>query len=433
MRSTLFREEASAALQTKAWGRIVMVRPPRFAWWTGLAVATALAVIAFLVWGSYAPRASVAGRVVPSQGLIKVSAGQGGRVAWLGVAEGQAVRAGQPLLRIDRDQWVAQGDEVAAAQALISAQTQAMVNSLDAEHRRRLQLHQGQRQQLQDRLAALESDLVRMNAQLDAQALRIKLLDDVQNRYRILSDEGIVSKDQWQLRQADWLNESIRLTELQRQRDALRDELRLKQQEREQRGLSQQDELADLERRRLALQQEQLDGERQREVLVRAPLDGRVSALAVHVGQVVDAQRTLLNLLPGDARLTVHLQVPGRAVGLIAVGDVVRMRFPAYPHQKHGHLEGVVQSVSDTPLSVSELAQAGEALAVGETMAGAPVADEVRFLVQVSLPRAYIVARERQWPLRPGMAVEADVLGEPMRLYEWVLEPLRALKDKVRS
>lgn len=433
MRSTLFRDEAAAALQTKAWGRIVMVRPPRFAWWTALAVATALGVLAFLIWGSYAPRVSVAGRVVPSQGLIKVSAGQSGRVAWLGVREGEAVRAGQPLMRIDRDQWIAQGDELTAAQALISAQTRVMVSSLDAERQRRLQLHQGQRQQLQDRLVALESDLARMNAQIDAQALRIKLLDEVQNRYRILSEEGIVSKDQWQLRQADWLNESIRLQDLQRQRDTLRDELRLKQQERTQRDLSQQDELADIDRRRLTLEQQQLDGERQREVLMRAPLNGRVSALAVHVGQVVDPQRTLLNLLPGQARLTVHLQVPGRAVGLMAVGDVVRMRFPAYPHQKHGHLEGVVQSVSDTPLSVGELAQAGEALALGETAAGAQVADEVRFLVQVSLPRAYIVARDRQWPLRPGMAVEADVLGEPMRLYQWVLEPLRALKDKVRS
>jgi membrane fusion protein len=33
--------------------------------------------------------------------------------------------------------------------------------------------------------------------------------------------------------------------------------------------------------------------------------------------------------------------------------------------------------------------------------------------------------------LLPGMAVEADVLGERRRLYEWVLEPLYALAGRI--
>ena len=31
-------------------------------------------------------------------------------------------------------------------------------------------------------------------------------------------------------------------------------------------------------------------------------------------------------------------------------------------------------------------------------------------------------------PLHPGMLLEADILGERRRLYEWLLEPLYALR-----
>jgi membrane fusion protein len=34
--------------------------------------------------------------------------------------------------------------------------------------------------------------------------------------------------------------------------------------------------------------------------------------------------------------------------------------------------------------------------------------------------------------LRAGMAVEADVLLETRRLYEWVLEPLYSLRGRAR-
>ena len=34
-------------------------------------------------------------------------------------------------------------------------------------------------------------------------------------------------------------------------------------------------------------------------------------------------------------------------------------------------------------------------------------------------------------PLRPGMLVEADILGESRKLYEWVLEPLYSVYGSV--
>jgi len=59
-------------------------------------------------------------------------------------------------------------------------------------------------------------------------------------------------------------------------------------------------------------------------------------------------------------------------------------------------------------------------------MAAAGNGDEY-FRVLVSLERQSLTVYGQQEPLRPGMAVEADILGERRRLYEWLFEPLYAL------
>jgi membrane fusion protein len=52
--------------------------------------------------------------------------------------------------------------------------------------------------------------------------------------------------------------------------------------------------------------------------------------------------------------------------------------------------------------------------------------------VVVALHAQTVVAYGEQRQLRAGTEVEADVLLETRRLYEWVLEPLYSLTGKVR-
>lgn len=42
----------------------------------------------------------------------------------------------------------------------------------------------------------------------------------------------------------------------------------------------------------------------------------------------------------------------------------------------------------------------------------------------VELNRQTIVAYGKAEPLRPSMLLDADILGEHRKLYDWVLEPL---------
>jgi membrane fusion protein len=58
----------------------------------------------------------------------------------------------------------------------------------------------------------------------------------------------------------------------------------------------------------------------------------------------------------------------------------------------------------------------------------APVAlDAPAYSVVVALDSGAVRAYGREWPLRPGLLLEADVILERLPLYQRLLDPLRAI------
>ena len=57
--------------------------------------------------------------------------------------------------------------------------------------------------------------------------------------------------------------------------------------------------------------------------------------------------------------------------------------------------------------------------------------DEPVYRITVDLPRQYITAYGRHENLKPGMLLDADIMGEKRRLIEWLVEPLYSVAGKV--
>ena len=123
-----------------------------------------------------------------------------------------------------------------------------------------------------------------------------------------------------------------------------------------------------------------------------------------------------MSLLPNGSQLQAQLLVPSAAVGFIEPGDLVLLRYQAYPYQKFGHHRGRVIRVSRSAMVP----------ATGDGQSTEPY-----YRVLVALDQQSITAYGKPEPLRPGMRVDADILGERRKLYEWVLEPLYSLKGKL--
>ncbi|MGH8078594.1 MAG: HlyD family secretion protein, partial [Lysobacter sp.] len=260
-----------------------------------------------------------------------------------------------------------------------------------------------------------------INSTIATQRKQVEIASETVARFRKLAAQNYVSQLQLTQQEQASLEQVAQLQALQGQAIAARRNLLQIQQA--QRELPAQQSLqAATQMRELAqVDQERLQTQASGEILVNAPVAGLVASRLIERGQTVQAGQPLLSLLPKGSELQAQLLVPSRAIGFIKPGDSVVLRYQAFPHQKFGHHRGTVIRISRNALS-----PAGLGALLGDAQAGEPY---YRVLVQLSAQS--ITAYGKPEPLRPGMLLEADILGERRKLYEWVLEPLYSLTGRL--
>lgn len=418
----LFRTDARHPSQGKTLGSIIVARPRAFTVLSGMACAIAMLVVYFLGWGTYTKRSTSTGQLIPDAGLIKVHAPQYGTIIEKHVAEGQSVQRGDVLYVLSSERRSAAFGET---QAKISQQVAARVESL------REQISNAKRMSIAD-LATAEEQLGTLKRELDAverlaesMLVRVRLAEEKHDRYAKLREQGFVSEEQLLAARVEALDQRVRLDDLERERISLRRRIVEQRATLETLPIKYGTQIEEYERSIALAEQELAESETLREWILTAPEAGTVTAVIGEVGQSMEASRPLLSIVPAGAKLQAHLYADSRAIGFVEPGDSVYVRFRAYPYQKFGHQLGRVRSVSRTSASAIALlgADAGQSvLAKQEPM--------YRIVVELSAQEVYAYGKEH--PLQTGMLVEADVLQETRRLYEWILEPLYALGHRVR-
>lgn len=416
MTQELFRREVLEARRGSWLGGIVLAQPLRLWVPASAAVLAAVVVVLFLVIGSYTRRSTVVGHLVPSKGLATVLAPATGVVARLDVDEGDKVEAGQALAVVTVPRaTVAGGDTLAALEQGLAHRREGLADGRDAQR----QLHAAQETGIRTQLAAAGRELAQIEVEIATRQKQISIAEETLQRLQQLEGERYVSLLQIKQQESSALSWRGEMQALQRQAlSTRRSTAQLQQALHELPGQTRAVEAT--HRRELALlEQEQVETRARGELAVAAPVDGIVSAQLVKPGQAVQVGQPLLSLLPADDGLEAELLVPSRAIGFIEPGDTVLLRYQAYPYQKFGHHEGKVTRISRS------------ALGPRETGAGNAQQAEPMYRVTVALARQAVTAYGNEEQLRPGMLLDADILGERRRLIEWVFEPLYSLKRTV--
>jgi membrane fusion protein len=125
--------------------------------------------------------------------------------------------------------------------------------------------------------------------------------------------------------------------------------------------------------------------------------------------------------VPKGTRWRAYLFVPSEAIGFVRVDDPVLLRYRAYPYQKFGQYQASVVSIARTALSANELSASGIQSASSHTY----------YRITVALKSQTVTAYGKPQPLEAGMTLQADILQDRRRLYEWVLEPLYSMTGKL--
>lgn len=416
-------------------GSIRIGRPLSFGVVTSVALACALALVSFATWGQFTRKVSVPGVLVPEGGLMHLSSQQAATVAEVLVKEGDAVQAGQALIRM-RAERVVVGGELGQLQAAAVAERRS---SLESEMRLTEQQFQQRSAALQDRLRSLQTDAVNFQGELDAVRQRVLLAQKNAERFAQLATNGFVSGVQAQEREEALIDLNVRERNARRALEAA-DRERLSVQA-ELKAMRTQLDTArtQLQRQMATLTQEGSELDARAGWTVTAPQAATVSALSAVIGQSALAGSTLVSLVPTDAgggegvegageptkraRLVAHLYAPSRSTGFVTEGQSVWLRYAAYPYQKFGMQPGHVTAVSLTPISPQDL-PIGQAQALMQ----AAGSNEPLYRITVTLERQSITAYGRERELKAGMALEAQVRQERRAIWEWVLEPVLALQ-----
>jgi membrane fusion protein len=408
----LFRDEALEAQRTQTLGSIVLTPKISTFWLSLVAALLGVALIAFLILGSHTRRVTVSGQLMPAGGLIRVHTPQAGVVLEKRVADGQLVKKGDILYVLSSDR---QGEGSRELQADIAQQVGARKGSLELEIQRSQQVQADELSSLQRRTETLRGEARAIAGQIEQQKTRLQIAEDTRRRYQSLADQDFIAREELMQKDIDLTEQRSRLRGLERDALGVQRELSLVQQELVATRLRHANLVAELEREVSSTEQQLTEVESRRRVVITASEAGRATLVVAEVGQTVDVNQALVTLVPASGELQARLYAPSSSIGFVRAGDAVLLRYQSFPYQKFGQHEGEVDTVSTSAVNPGELA----GLPTTGLEPGEPV-----FAIQVKLRSGSILANGESRPLQAGMQLEADILQERRKLYEWMLEPL---------
>jgi membrane fusion protein (multidrug efflux system) len=308
-------------------------------------VAALLLVVLPIAWSAWFLGGRVTIYEVTGQARLEVqsaahpvAAAVGGRVVETNLAVGRAVRAGDPLVRLDDEaQRLVIGEARARRDGLV-ARREALQREIQAEQ-------EGLPAQREARVAALE-EARSLAAEAEARA---RLAQRQADRTAALRARGAASEDESQRDRAE--AEAARAAARALDQAATR-----RERDRAVEEIDRKARLAGLERQAAELQGDvaaeeaalrRLDYDLDQRT-VRAPVSGRVGEMAaeVRVGSVVGPAQRLGAIVPPGRPRAVAL-FPAAAVGRVRPGQPVRLRLDGFAWTQYGTIPAVVAEVAD--------------------------------------------------------------------------------------
>jgi membrane fusion protein len=334
------------------------------------------------------------------------------------VREGLHVKAGEVLFVLSSERSSPITD---ASQQAITHLLQNRRDSLGIEVKQSQQQAKQRMAATRDKVSELSAESGQLEQQLSLQKERLALAEQSYQRHAELQAKNFLSPAQLQDKQSEVLEQRRRLADIARQQTSVKRSWQEAQaQLLDQEILASRDQQA-LARNAAALGQEIVESEARREILVRAPTAGRVTAIAAANGQAVTAGSTLATLLPAGSLLEAEVYAPSRAIGFIRPGMRVQLRYQAFAYQKFGQQAGTVREVAEAALTPQELGLTGVANQATEPL----------YRIRLSLDKQTIQAYGKATPLKSGMLLDTSIELERRRLYEWVMEPLFSISGRL--
>lgn len=331
-------------------------------------------------WASISSAVIASGQVAVESNIKLVQHAEGGIVGEIAVRNGERIRAGDVLMRMDGTATranlaiiVKRMDELSASMVRLTAERDGTgklvfppelggkggiapsANAVDGQralfHARRETLS-SQVRQLEERVAQTHEEITGLTSQRDAKARELQLAEEELGILAGLKKKDLVPVSKYIAAQrgaaslqgehgrlvAEIARAGGRISETQLQIIQMRKEFR-------ESVLSElrttEAELSELSERRIAAE-DQL-----RRLEIRAPQAGMVHQLAVHtIGAVITPGQELMQIVPQDEELIVEAKVLPADIDQVHIGQQAKINFTAFNQRTTPQLQGTLYSIA---------------------------------------------------------------------------------------
>ena len=407
-----------------------------------------LLLLAMLIWACFGRLDVVAvaeGKLVPVSYLKIVQPSEAGIVREIAIKEGQAVTAGQVLVRMDAN--IAEADSKTIQQELQhqTLQLRRVEAELSGQPFTRTKAdapemflkvnaaYQSNRHALEDDIAAeratqqkAQSDLA---STIEVQHKLEQTLPSYQaqeSAYKELVDEGFAGKLMGQDKQRDRIEKEQDLRAQEYNAKSLQASIA---QSNKRLAQVQSDYRQKLEAERVTtyaelqkLQQEWAKQSHKNDLLeLKAPQAGVIKDLATHTpGTVVSPGTVLMTLVPNNEELHAEVWLKNEDAGFVHQGQPVKVKLIAYPFQKYGMLDGEVTQVSADATDKPNQQQQNNADANTAT-----ATTPSTYKTIVKLKQQHLKIDQEQLTMTAGMQVAAEIKLADQTVMEYLLSPVR--------
>jgi membrane fusion protein len=407
MRS-LFRKEVADAQADRFFGEIQLDQPVTALAWLRVFFVLAALFGGFLWMADYSRKEKFVGYLTPRAGLINVHLDQPGSITEVFVQDGAHVTAGQPLVSVGSDNSLESRSDV----------SRYLIHSLEMQLQNLGQQLQVAKSASANKQKSLTANAAFIKSQIEfehrrqaSHAKRLKHSEERFQKVKGLGDRAPLSADGISRLNDEYLSEKLMADQISQTILSLQRSLGDIEYQVEQSRIDSLNLENSLESQIAQITQQVMLQKVQMKSIVTAPVEGRITSLQAVVGGKFSAQQLLLAILPEDSELEAEIFVPSRSIGFLKVGQVVDLRYDAFPHEKYGSHSGRLTMISRTVMHPSQI--------LDPIMVNEPV-----YKAKVKLHQSFMTADGVRYDLQAGMNVQADISLDRRPLIEWIFRPI---------